>query len=171
MWPLHILSRDAWDAARYWAEHRQEFSEEEMIGVFQADKMSKEEGERLLADALQGQFRPPTALEEEISAHPLAFKFALALYSIKRDAGKNARTAFWWLFFLVPLFTGILHYRREEAVRGAVVLFAYGLIGCFAFGYFRRNEGEHAFFKYFGMAICANLAVALFDFVMTILVS
>lgn len=135
---------------------------------------------------------------------------------------KRVRIAFWWLFFLVPLFTGILAYkflpdeayderrhemvashwacentpgvgrcadiadewrdkktgetftrdsfsvhRREEAVRSAVVWFAYGLIGCFAFAYFRRNEGEHSFHKYLGMAVCVNVAVALFVFANT----
>jgi len=133
---------------------------------------------------------------------------------------KRVFAAFWWLFFLVPLFTGILHYhflpnefydekrhqllsshwecnhpgqcgdvneawrdkksgeiftpadfaahRKEEAVRLAVIWFAYGLIGCFGFGYFFRDENEHgSFFKYFGMAVCANLAVALFTFAMT----
>ncbi|MDI3471481.1 MAG: hypothetical protein OJF62_003544 [Pseudolabrys sp.] len=45
-----------------------------------------------------------------------------------------------------------------------VVWFAYGLIGCFAFGYFRHHEPEHAFFKYFGMATCANLVVAAYMF-------
>jgi hypothetical protein len=46
------------------------------------------------------------------------------------------------------------------------VAFGYGLIGCLAFGYFRRDEGEHAFYRYFAMAVCANLAVALYGFVM-----
>ena len=52
-------------------------------------------------------------------------------------------------------------YRRKETVQRSAVLFAYGLIGCFAFGFFRRNEAEHAFFKYFGMAVSINLGVLL----------
>lgn len=56
--------------------------------------------------------------------------------------------------------------RREAAARAAVVAFGYGLIGCFAFGYFRRHEGGHAFYRYFGMAVCANLAVALCGWLM-----
>jgi hypothetical protein len=136
-----------------------------------------------------------------------------------RSVKPTIMRVFWWSFFLVPLFTGILHYqwlpnefydekrhillgshevclssgqcgdvndawrdkksgeiftpadfadhRKEEAVRLAVISFAYGLIGCFGFGYFFRNENEHgSFFKYFGMAVCANLAVALFNFAM-----
>jgi hypothetical protein len=58
-------------------------------------------------------------------------------------------------------------HRREEAIRSAVTGFAYGLIGCFAFGYFRRDESEHAFFKYLGMAVCVNLAAVIFNFIMT----
>ncbi len=135
---------------------------------------------------------------------------------------KRVRTAFWCLFFLILLFTGILQYqfqpnesyderrhelvashwacentsgvgrcadipdvwrdkktnetftpvdfsvhRREEAVRSTVVWFAYGLIGCFAFAYFRRNEGEHSFYRYLGMAVCVNVAMALFAFANT----
>jgi hypothetical protein len=48
---LHKLSAEAQEAARYWAEHSEEFPEEEMIGVFQADKMTKEESEQVLANA------------------------------------------------------------------------------------------------------------------------
>ena len=129
---------------------------------------------------------------------------------------RGMRTAFWWLFFLVPLFTGILQYhwlpnesydadryellsshevcrdevtcgemadvwrdkktgkifsradfsihRHEEAIRMPATWFAYGLIGCFAFGYFRRQKSEHAFFTYFGMAACVNLLVAIFTY-------
>jgi hypothetical protein len=55
-----------------------------------------------------------------------------------------------------------IFYRDKETVQKSVALFVYGLIGCFAFGYFRRGEGEHAFFKYFGMAVSINLALAFF---------
>jgi hypothetical protein len=138
---------------------------------------------------------------------------------------KRVRTAFWWLFFLLPV-TGILQplqqhqslpneydekrhelltshrvcetdaagmqhncaeiadawrdkksgerftradfavHRREGAARAAVVAFAYGLIGCFAFAYFHRDEGEHSFYKYLGMTVCADLALAFYGFLM-----
>jgi hypothetical protein len=55
-------------------------------------------------------------------------------------------------------------HKRGEAIRIAIVSFAYGLIGCFAFGYFNRRESEHAFFKYLGMAVCVNTAVAVLFF-------
>ncbi len=52
-------------------------------------------------------------------------------------------------------------------MRWTAIIFAYGLIGCFAFGYFRRHESKDAFFKYFGMAVCVNLAVALYLILMS----
>jgi hypothetical protein len=41
--------------------------------------------------------------------------------------------------------TGQTFSRREINLRWSAILFAYGLIGCFAFGYFRRHEADHAF--------------------------
>ena len=55
-------------------------------------------------------------------------------------------------------------HRHQEATRMAVASFAYGLIGCFAFAYFRRHQDKDAFFKYLGVAICVNLAVAIYTF-------
>jgi hypothetical protein len=135
---------------------------------------------------------------------------------------KGIRTAFWCVFFLIPLFSGVLQFRslpnqyskerhellashracetnaagmqqncadtadawrdREtgerftrqdlagsrlmEAARVSTIAFGYGLIGCFAFGYFRRGEDEDAFYRNFGKAVCANIAVVAYCFFM-----
>ena len=55
-------------------------------------------------------------------------------------------------------------HRQEEAIRRVPVMFLYGMIGCFAFGYFRRREAEHAFYKYLGMAVCLNAGVTTLFF-------
>lgn len=57
-------------------------------------------------------------------------------------------------------------HRREEAIRVVPATFLYGMIGCFAFGYFRRREAQHAFYKYLGMAVCVNAGVTAVFFVL-----
>jgi hypothetical protein len=57
-------------------------------------------------------------------------------------------------------------HRQGEAIRLVPLMFVYGLIGCFAFGYFRRREAEHAFYKYLGMAVCVTVGVTALFFVL-----
>ena len=121
--------------------------------------------------------------------------------------------AFWWLFFLLPFFTGWLSYdwlpnesydadqhellevsekidgdggyieipmswqhketheiftradflehRNSEHLRMAVVMFGYGLIGCFFYAWTQSLKKVGAFCEAFGLAVLVNLGITL----------
>jgi hypothetical protein len=139
----------------------------------------------------------------------------VAITSVRR---RKAIAISWWVYFLFPLFSGLLHYqwlpnesynktqhellashevcdsigrcydhadewkdkktgevfsrddfevhKHAEAIRTTPLLFGYGLIGCFWFGYLNRLKHGHAFYTYLGMAVCINVTISVFSFAM-----
>jgi hypothetical protein len=53
-------------------------------------------------------------------------------------------------------------HRRSEAQRMAAIWFAYGLVGCFFYGFARVISKQMSFYEAFGKAVLVNLAIALF---------
>ena len=56
-------------------------------------------------------------------------------------------------------------HRHSEALRMAVTWFVYGVIGCFAFAYFRDLKSPGTFSKYLRGALCVNAAIAAFELI------
>jgi hypothetical protein len=56
-------------------------------------------------------------------------------------------------------------HRHSEALRMAVTLFVYGVIGCFAFAYFRNLKSPGTFSKYLRRALYVNAAIAAFTLI------
>ncbi len=93
----------------------------------------------------------------------------LASDEVCKDSGECARRAIEWKskksgeLFRREDFS---EHRHKEAFRVASLMFLYGMVGCFAFGYFNRQKSEHAFFTYLGGAVCVDAAIAAYNFLM-----
>ena len=88
---------------------------------------------------------------------------ALSSHEVEDDAGRSAEIVDKWqhnksgVTYTRSSFTD---HRWRESRRMAVVLFAYGLIGCSFFGWVRWIQKRISFYDAFGRAVLLNLGIA-----------